>query len=277
MFVVKDVMMTETAKLAHYIIPAASNFERDEIYFNGIEQSCYLAAKCIDSGLQTEYEFLKGLADRLGAGEYFPWKDEKELINYIMEPSGYDYDYLKEHPSGVRACPVRYKKHEERLARGEKPFPTPTGKIELCSTVLEKFGCKGIPTIDDLPDYVKEPDPEYPWPCSTGARKVYYFHGRYRNIPQIKKAHPHAEVEIHEEDAESLGLQEGDMVKVTSKQGSITLPVKIMQRGTFAKGAVQITHGFADANANLLTDDTDRCPISGFPALKCVNVRIEKA
>ena len=277
LFVVKDVMMTETAKLAHYIIPAASNFERDEIYFNGIEQSCYLAAKCIDSGLQTEYAFLKGLADRLGAGEYFPWKDEKELINYIMEPSGYDYDYLKEHPSGVRACPVRYKKHEERLARGEKPFPTPTGKIELCSTVLEKFGYKGIPTIDDLPDYVKEPDPEYPWPCSTGARKVYYFHGRYRNIPQIKKAHPHAEVEIHEEDAESLGLKEGDLVKVTSKQGSITLPVKVMQRGTFAKGAVQITHGFADANANLLTDDTDRCPISGFPALKCVNVRIEKA
>lgn len=194
-----------------------------------------------------------------------------------MEPSGYDYDYLKEHPSGVRACPVRYKKHEERLARGEKPFPTPTGKIELCSTVLEKFGYKGIPTIDDLPDYIKEPDPEYPWPCTTGARKVYYFHGRYRNIPQIKKAHPHAEVEIHEEDAESLGLKEGDLVNVTSKQGRITLPVKIMQRGTFAKGAFQITHGFADANANLLTDDTDRCPISGFPALKCVNVKIEKA
>lgn len=37
--------MTETAKLADYVLPAASNFERDELYFNGIEQSAYLAAK----------------------------------------------------------------------------------------------------------------------------------------------------------------------------------------------------------------------------------------
>ena len=276
LFVVKDLFMTETAKLADYVLPAASNFERDELYFNGIEQSAYLAAKCIESDLQTEYEFYKGLADRMGAGSYFPWKDEKELINYIMEPSGYDYDYLKAHPSGVQACPVRYMKHEERFNAGEKPFPTPTGKIELSSTLLKQYGYPGIPTIDNIPSYVKEKDEEYPWACTTGARKVYYFHGRYRNIPQIKKAHPYGVAEMNDEDAKMLQLKEGDKIRVTSRIGQIEIPVHIMEYGTMAKGAIQITHGYLEANANLLTDDTDCCPISGFPSLKCVNVKIEK-
>ncbi len=92
-------------------------------------------------------------------------------------------------------------KHEERFNAGEKPFPTPTGKIELSSTLLKQYGYPGIPTIDNIPSYVKEKDEEYPWACTTGARKVYYFHGRYRNIPQIKKAHPYGVAEMNDEDA----------------------------------------------------------------------------
>lgn len=276
LFVVKDLFMTETAALADYVIPAASSLERDELYFNGIEQSAYLAAKCVDSGIQTEYEFFKGLADRLGLGEYFPWKNEKELINHIMEPSGFDYDYLKKHPSGVKACPTRYNKHEEKLLKGEKPFSTPSGKIELSSSLLEKYGYSGIPTLDFLPEYTSKKDEEYPWACTTGARNVYYFHGRYRNIPQIKKAHPYGTAEMNDQDAAMLFLKEGDRIRVTSRCGEIELPVHIMEYNTMAKGAIQITHGYAEANVNLLTNDADRCPISGFPALKCVNVRIEK-
>lgn len=276
LLVVKDLFMTETAELADYVLPAASNYARDELYYNSIEQSVYLAPKIVDEGIQTEYELLKGLADRLGLSEYFPWKNEREVIEEIIRPSGITYEDLLKHPSGLKGCETRYNKHIERLERGEKPFPTPSGKIELCSTVLEKYGYPGIPTIDNLPDYVKEEDREYPWLLMTGARKVYYFHGRYRNIPQIKKAHPCGFAEMHEEDAQSLSLKEGGRIRVTSRQGSIELPVHIMKYNTIAKGAIQITHGYGEANANLLTDDTDRDPISGFPNLKCENVKIEK-
>lgn len=114
----------------------------------------------------------------------------------------------------------------------------------------------------------KSPTRNIPGPVQPAPERYTISTAVTATFRRLRKRTPHAEVEIHEEDAKSLGLQEGDMVKVTSKQGSITLPVKIMQRGTFAKGAVQITHGFADANANLLTDDTDRCPISGFPGVE---------
>lgn len=276
LFVVKDLFMTETAQLADYVIPAASNFARDELYYNSIEQSVYLAPKLIDEGLQTEYEFLKGLADRLGASEYFPWQNEREVIEEIIQPSGLTIDTLLAHPSGVKGCPTRYNKHIERLKKGEKPFPTPTGKIELCSTVLEKYGYSGIPTIDYLPEYTEKEDSEYPWLCMTGARKVHYFHGRYRNIPQIKKAHPYGMAEMNDEDAKALSIKEGDRIRVTSRKGSVEIPVHIMTYDTISQGAIQITHGYAEASANLLTDDTDRDPISGFPNLKCINVKIEK-
>ncbi len=62
-----------------------------------------------------------------------------------------------------------------------------------------------------------------------------------------------------------LQLKEGDKIRVTSRIGQIEIPVHIMEYGTMAKGAIQITHGYLEANANLLTDDTDCCPISGFP------------
>ncbi len=276
LFVVKDLFLTKTAELADYVIPAACNYARDELYFNGMEQSVYLAEKVVEEPLQTEYEFLKGLADRLGAGQYFPWKNEREVIEYMIEPSGFTYEDLQKYPSGLRTVPVHYHKPEERLAKGEKPFPTPTGKIEICSTVLEQFGYPGIPTIDHLPDCILQKDEEYPYICMTGARKIPYFHGRYRNIPQILKAHPHAEAEMHEADAEDLGLKEGDMIRVTSRVGSIEIPVHIMKHDTIARGAVQITHGWENANANYLTDDSDRDPISGFPNLKTFGIRIEK-
>lgn len=64
-------------------------------------------------------------------------------------------------------------------------------------------------------------------------------------------------------------LKEGSRIRVTSRQGSIEFPVHITKHNTIARGAIQITHGYAEANANLLTDDTDRDPISGFPNLKC--------
>ena len=64
---VKDLFITETAALADYIIPAASYLEREEMFFNGSLRAAFITGKYLDYGLQTEYEFMKGLAERMGA------------------------------------------------------------------------------------------------------------------------------------------------------------------------------------------------------------------
>ena len=275
LLVVKDLFMTETAKLADYVIPAASYLEREELHYYPAKQCVFLSEKVVDNGMQNEYDLIKGLADRLGAGEYFPWENEHELNKWLVEPTGFSLDEIKEKRGGFEYKPCRYLKHEEKLAKGEKCFNTPTGKIEFYSQYLVDLGFDGIP-VYHRPAYIAEPSEEYPYLLMTGARKQLYFHGRYRNIPQLKKACPNGEIEMNPVDAEKLNVVTGDIVKVTSKNGSIEIPVKVLNEKEIVEGAFQITHGFIEANVNILTDDDMRDPISGFPALKSVCVKVEK-
>lgn len=100
-FVVKDLFLTETTKLADYIIPAASYLEREEMFSStGFSERDSSLGKYIDNGLQTEYEFFKGLADRMGAGSYFPWKDDHALNEWLLEPTGYNTADLHTAPGG---------------------------------------------------------------------------------------------------------------------------------------------------------------------------------
>ena len=279
LLVVKDLFMTETALLADYVIPAASYLEREEMFFNGALRAAFITGKYLNYGLQTEYEFVKGLAERMGAGKYFPWKDDHELNEWLLKPTGYTTADLHTAPGGFIFGENPCEKHLKKLAAGEKRFfDTPTGKIEFYSAHLE---AKNIPGIDGLPQYrpphhLAEPDSKYPILLSTGARKQKFFHGRYRNIPQLYKAEPHGHLEMHPEDAKKLGLKDGDRVRVTSRIGSFETLAQVMHEKEIVKGTMQHTHGFADENVNEVTYDDVSDPISGFPVLKSVQVRVEK-
>jgi anaerobic selenocysteine-containing dehydrogenase len=84
-------------------------------------------------------------------------------------------------------------------------------------------------------------------------------------------------VEMHPDDAVALGVADGEAVRVTSRVGSLELPVKIVAPNEIVRGSLQITHGWKEANVNLLTHDDRVDPISGFPLMKSVEARVEKA
>ncbi|MCT4593422.1 MAG: molybdopterin-dependent oxidoreductase [Anaeromicrobium sp.] len=278
LLVVKDLFMTETAKFADYILPAASYLEREEVFCNSAKQAAFITGKHIDNGLQTEYELFKGLAERMNAGDYFPWKDDHELTEWLLEPTGYTVADLKTNPSGFIFGEYEYEKHIRKAANGEKPFNTPTGKVELFSQYLVDKGIEGLDGVPEYhaPAYVKNNEKEYPYLLMTGARKQKYFHGRYRNIPQLYKSEPHGALEIHPEDAKELGVKNGDRVRVTSRIGSVDTYVEVVHKKEIYKGAVQHTHGFVNENINRVTYDDVTDSISGFPSLKAVQVKIEK-
>jgi len=116
----------------------------------------------------------------------------------------------------------------------------------------------------------------FPFVLITGARKSFYYHSRYRNIKRFRKAIPEAEIEIHPQDAQKLQIDDKERIRVISTQGSIEIRTKIVKSGDILPGFLQVTHGWDDANINLLTDDNEVDPISGFPNMKAVMVRIEK-
>lgn len=271
LLVVNDLFLTETAKLAHYVFPAASFLERSELHYHPKYHVVTLTRKVAEiPGVHDEYSLWRDLAHRLGFGEhYFPWKSEEEVSRWILEPTGINLEELRSHPEGLVYKPIRYKKYETQS------FPTPSGKIEFSSLYLKTLGFQEIPEYIP-PRYISHPKREYPLVLTTGARKPLYYHSRYRNVPRFRKVCPVAEVEIHPADAARLGIKHKERLRVISEIGSVEVQAKIVHETEILPGVLEIAHGWQEGNVNLVTYDYINDPISGFPVLKGVPVRIQK-
>jgi anaerobic selenocysteine-containing dehydrogenase len=271
LLVVRDLFMSETAAVADYVLPAASFLERTELHAHAKHQIVSVTRKVVSwPGVQGEYEFWHDLAARLGIGDYFPWEDETALNRWLLEPTGLTLEELEAHPEGVEYSPP----HPGRWK--DAGFDTPSGKVEFASQYLKDLGYDELPVYES-PAYRREPDAAYPFVLITGARKLLYLHSRFRNIPRFLTAIPGPEVEMHPDDAAALEVADGDTVRVTSRIGSLELPVKVTAPNEILPGSLQITHGWKDANVNLITHDDRFDPISGFPLMKSVEVRVERA
>jgi anaerobic selenocysteine-containing dehydrogenase len=108
----------------------------------------------------------------------------------------------------------------------------------------------------------------------TGARKVFYTHGRNRNFKRCRTAIPNPDIEMNPVDAEKLGVATGDIVTVSSVVGSVDIPVKVVNATDILPGVVQVTHGWHESNINLITHDDRNDPIDGFPLMKSVEINI---
>ena len=85
-----------------------------------------------------------------------------------------------------------------------------------------------------------------------------------------------AEVEIHPADAARLGIEHKQRLRVISEIGSVEVQAKIVHETEILPRVLEIAHGWQEGNVNLVTYDYINDPISGFPVLKGVPVRIQK-
>jgi len=271
LLVVNDFFLTRTARLAHYILPAETFLERSEIHCNIKYHRVYLTRKVAEiPGIHNEYRLWHDLAHRLGFGEEsFPWETEDDVNQYLLAPSELSLEDLEAHPEGIVYQPVRFRKHETT------PLPTPSGKVEFASRYLKALGFPEIPEYIQ-PLHIREHSEEYPFLLTTGARMTLFYHSRHQNIAKFRLIHTRAEVEIHPDDAAGLGIADGETVCLTSRLGSIEVAARIVHRAELRRGVVEVYHGWEDHPANILTFGDVNDPISGFPLLKAVPVRIEK-
>ena len=276
LLVVRDLFPTETTALADYVLPAASFLERSELHLYSHYQWVSMSRRILEiPGVVDEYAFWRDLAHRLGFGErYFPWPNEEQVNDWLLEPTGITARQLEQHPEGMQYKAVRFEKYRHQ------PLATRSGKFEFSSQYLEDRGYPALPVYEQ-PYYRRNTGegvsghPRYL--LISGARKRVYLHSRYRNIPKFRRLHPRAEIELHPEDAEALGVGEGQPLRISSEIGSIVLPVKILRREEILPGLVQITHGWeGEGNVNRLTFDSIADPISGFPLLTSIPVRLDR-
>lgn len=280
LLVVHDLFMSETGKLAHYVLPACSHLEKWGVAYTYNVCHCMpylmLRKKCIEplNESWSEWKLLTELAGRLGMADLFPWKSEEELVAFELEPSGLPFDYLmNEKPEGNF-----YQQKSYDIPEGL--FRTPSRKIEIYSEAVENVG------FDPLPSY-QEPErspmnvskeflEKYPLILSTGNRNSYYTHSQHRQIEALRKECPEPVTEIGPETAARFGIEQGDDVEIETNRGLVKMKAYVNER--VAEGIVLVPHGWGgEANANLLTDTCCREPILGYPDMKSLMCSIKQS
>jgi anaerobic selenocysteine-containing dehydrogenase len=305
--VVQDAFMTETAKYADVILPAAIWGEKTGTYTN-VDRTVHISHKAVeppgearaDLDIFLDYARRMGFQDKDGA-PLIKWSTPEEAFEAWKECSrgrpcdytGLSYTKLSQHGGGIQwPCNEQHPDGTKHLYK-DGIFNT---SITYCETYghdldtgaantkdqYKLFDPKGkalIKGTDYQPPH-EMPDDEYPFMLTTG-RLVYHFHTRTKTgrSKELDDAAPDAFVQMSEADASKNGFSEGDMVEVISRRGKTIQPVKI---GGILPGELFIPfhYGYWDdpdraRAANELTI-TEWDPISKQPHFKYTAVKVKK-
>ncbi len=228
--VVVDLFKTPTAvAFADILLPAATYPERDGLralwyHLGAINKVTQIGEARSDQEINLE------LGKRFNP-EMWPWKDVQEMFSYMMQSSGMTFEELKAQ-GGQAYPPFAYKKFEKGMQRrdGKPGFNTPTGRMELASTLFEQWGLDPLPYYEEPTESpVSTPDlyKEYPLVLTTGARPWGFFHSEHRQVPRLRSITPDPLVEIHPETAAKLGINEGDWVWIENSMGKVRQRAKL--------------------------------------------------
>ena len=252
--VVQDLFRTETTELADVVLPAATWGEKLGT-FTSVDRTCHISEKAVDppGEARSDLEIFLDYARRMD----FRDKDGAPLIGWHDPESAFEawkactagrpcdytamgYDQLRG-GSGVQwPCNAENPDGTERLYT-DGVFNTDP---ELCESYGHDLQTGAANSEQDYrakeprgraflhaAPYVPSPEvtsEELPLLLTTG-RTLYQFHTRTKTAraPQLQGAAPEAWVEVSPPDAESLGIGEGDRVRVESPRGALELPARI--------------------------------------------------
>jgi anaerobic selenocysteine-containing dehydrogenase len=220
--VVADFFLTPTAELADLVLPAAHWLETDTPldawqdmgshlfnYVMGAQKVVEPLDECWDDRKMV-FELARAM------GLQTPWKNVAEFNEWRLEEMGVSFTELLTMPHHMISFPVSYRKYEET------GFRTPSGKIELQSSILEGAGYDSLPHHMEPPESpVSTPDLAEKFPLIlTNFRHKAYEHTEYRQIAPLRNLLPEPLIEINPITASQLGIHEGDEVWVETPKFS---------------------------------------------------------
>jgi len=282
--VVVEQWLTPTAMLADYLFPAACWLEMPVMHMHtlqGLGNYVYIGEQAVEPLYERKPDFYayQGLGRRLGQEKY--WRDTLEdeftwCIQPLLDKLGYTSAIEFAKKQGWWFPPFIEKRYEKINPRTGKQwgFATPTGKVEIYSTILEKLGYDPLPHYQEPPETpvsAPELNKEYPYILTTGSRVRGLHHSEHRQIQLTRRIVNYPTVEIHPDTAQKQGIKDGDWVWIETKRGRIKqkawvtdkIPpwmVDIQHAWWFPeKDAEEPTlYGVFESNANVLTPDEDK-------------------
>ncbi len=257
--VVQDIFLTETAQLAHVVLPGVSFAEKDGTFSNTERrvQRVRRAIAPIGESRQ-DWEIVCQIAQMMGATG-FDFTDPRNILEEVsrLTPSygGITYERLESLGSLQWPCPTvdhpgtQYM-HRDKFSRG-----------------LGKFFAIPFKQAAELPDK------DFPFVLTTG-RMMFHFHTgtMTRRSQKLHSEVPEAFIELNTVDAKKIGLNGNKRVRVTSRRGQIELGVRVTD--DIKRGIVFIPFHFAEAAANVLTSSAID-PVAKIPEYKVCAVQVE--
>ena len=223
LLVVIDPVLSETASVAHYVLPASFYLEADEAVdtkHSGKRAQVSIQQKVIEPLFDSRsgFQIIVDLAKHLGVGRYFNFT-LKEANELRLKPLGASLKDLK--VRGVLPVGTPWKE-------GSKQLETPSGKVEIASQVLERLGYPAIPRWEAplvSPD-VKDP---HSFRLIHGKQAI-HTHAMTANQPYlmaISRRYKMIRLLINRERAEKIGLKDGDTVVIKSLVGEGRIRVRL--------------------------------------------------
>jgi formate dehydrogenase alpha subunit len=258
LLVVQDLFLTDTARLADVVLPAASFAEKDGTFTN-TERRVQRIRKAVEPpGLaMADWQIVSALSERLGYPMRYahPAEIMAEIARLVPIYGGISYDRLDSGSlqwpcpdAGHPGTPVLY---TTRFARGRGRFHP----------------------VEWLPPN-EVPDADFPLTLTTG-RTLYQYHTgtMSRRSEGLNVLEPDAYVEVNPEDAARMKLSDGAPVAVATRRGRVVVKVRVGD--AVPPGLLFTTFHFAEAPANRLTNPA-LDPIALIPEFKVCAARLER-
>lgn len=257
--VVQDIFLTETARLADVVLPSAC-FAEKEGTFSNTDRRVQRVRKAVEPPGQAwdDWKIICEIAGRMGSP--MSYDNSRQIMEEIahVTPSygGITYDRIEYEgihwPAPTAEHPGTPILHRDQFAKGKGTFHA----------------------IDYIPP-AEQADDEYPMYLTTG-RLLYQYHTGTMTMKSdgIMDIAPECFVEITRQDAGQYEVEDGAVVDIASRRGSIRTRIKISTKAV--SGTVFIPFHYAAAAANRLTNAA-LDPISGIPEYKVCAVKLSKA
>lgn len=263
--VVIDQFMTDTALLADYVLPAATVFETEDVYYSSMYHH-YVnhGPKLVDPPGEAKPDawIWAELAKRLGFGEEFDFSREEFIQMGLssLQEKGITLDKIREEK--FAELPI------DKIPWSDRKFKTPSGKYEFTSD-------NGKLTLS-LPTETKWTNPalaeKYPYTLLT----IHPLRSNHSQHYQLFEPKPFVKVEIAESVAAEKGLNNHDYVRVWNDRGEINGYVSVMKN--VHPGTVNIDEGLSarfGGSVNQLTSSRESDNGLGSTLYDCL-VNIEK-
>ena len=253
--IVNEVFHTPMTEIADIVLPAAWMMEHDSpSFWPGWLGKIKASPKVVEPPGEawSDIKIVNELAKKCGYGEYF-WETEEGGLDEILAISGYTWKQFRDQ---VKCLESRFNYSPDHVT----PFPTPSGKVELNSSMAASMGYSGVPQFEDLLAVFTdrfELTEEYPYVMTNYKSEIFFLSG-YRNVKELLDKSPPPRAIMNTEEAKKLGLKEGEWIWIETPRGRITHVLitdsSVDPRVVNAEFGWGGTKKYKDCNVNVLTD-----------------------